>query len=39
MIKKSVEKALNEQITREIYSSLLYLSMAGYYTNKNLSGF
>ena len=39
MFKKSIEKALNEQITREIYSSLLYLSMAGYYTNMNLSGF
>jgi len=39
MINKKVEKALNEQITREIYSSLLYLSMAGYYTIKNLSGF
>jgi ferritin len=39
MIKKSLEKALNEQITREIYSSLLYLSMAGFYTRQNLSGF
>jgi ferritin len=39
MIKKSLEKALNEQITREIFSSLLYQSMAGYYTRQNLSGF
>lgn len=39
MIKKSIEKALNEQITKEIYSSLLYLSMAGYYTSVNLKGF
>ncbi|MFC2131057.1 ferritin [Bacteroidota bacterium] len=39
MIKKTVEKALNEQVTREIYSSMLYLSMAGYFTAKNLTGF
>lgn len=39
MIKKSLENALNEQITREIYSSVLYLSMAGFYTRANLSGF
>ena len=39
MIKKTVEKALNEQVTREIFSSLLYLSMAGYFTTQNLTGF
>lgn len=39
MIKKEIEQALNEQITREIFSSLLYLSMAGYYKNQNLNGF
>lgn len=39
MIKKEIEKALNDQITREIYSSLLYLSMAGYYQSQNLNGF
>src|SRR3989339_350152 len=39
MIKKKIQEAINEQITREIYSSLLYLAMAGYYTRMNLTGF
>jgi ferritin len=39
MIKKNIQDEINEQITREIYSSILYLSMAGYFTAKNLTGF
>lgn len=36
---KTLEKALNKQITNEYYSSYLYLSMAGYFDSKNLPGF
>ena len=32
-------KAMNEQITKELYSSYLYLSMAAYFEAKGLSGF
>ena len=39
MIKEVIQNAINTQIAREIYSSNLYLSMAGYYTTKNLHGF
>ncbi len=39
MIKEVIQSAINLQIAREIYSSNLYLSMAGYYTTKNLHGF
>ncbi len=39
MIKKVIEDALNQQLTREMYSSNLYLSMAGFYHSINLSGF
>lgn len=39
MIKDSVVKALNEQFTKEMYSSNLYLSMAAYYQSINLPGF
>lgn len=39
MIKKVVEEAINQQIIREMYSSNLYLSMAGYYHSINLNGF
>lgn len=38
MISKKLEKAINEQIAKEIYSSNLYLSMAGYYQSKSLNG-
>lgn len=34
-----MEKALNEQINAELYSSYLYLSMAAYFESKNLKGF
>lgn len=39
MIKKVVEEAINQQIVREMYSSNLYLAMAGYYHTINLNGF
>ncbi|RLB01275.1 MAG: ferritin [Deltaproteobacteria bacterium] len=39
MIKKSIEKALNEQINAELYSSYLYLSMSSYFHSVNLPGF
>jgi ferritin len=39
MIKKTVEEAINKQITREMYSANLYLSMASYYHSINLNGF
>ena len=39
MIKETIVQAINEQITREMYSSNLYLAMAGYFQSVNLSGF
>lgn len=36
---KRLETAINEQITKEFYSSNLYLSMAAYFEKKSLSGF
>ena len=39
MIKKILEEALNTQISNEIYSSNLYLSMAAFYHELNLNGF
>ena len=39
MISKKMEKALNEQVNKEYFSSYLYLSMAAYFENKNLKGF
>ncbi|MER3328977.1 MAG: ferritin-like domain-containing protein, partial [Candidatus Kapaibacterium sp.] len=38
MISKKLEKAINEQIAKEIYSSNLYLSMAGYFSSISLAG-
>lgn len=38
MLKKNVEKALNEQINAEYYSAYLYLSMASYCQAKDLIG-
>ena len=38
MIKKSVEDICNRQIERELYSSLLYLSMASWAETKGFSG-
>ncbi|MCT4660764.1 MAG: ferritin [Tissierellales bacterium] len=39
MLKASLEKAINEQITAEMYSAYLYLSMAAYFEEQNLPGF
>jgi ferritin len=39
MIGKKMEKALNEQINKEIYSAYLYLSMSAYSARIGLSGF
>lgn len=34
-----IEQALNDQINEELYSAYLYLSMAAYFHDMNLSGF
>jgi len=39
MITKTMQDAINEQINKEFYSSYLYLSMAAYFSDKNLPGF
>lgn len=39
MIKKTIEDAINAQITREFYSSNLYLAMSSYFQSINLPGF
>lgn len=39
MLNKEIEKLLNEQINKELYSAYLYLDMANYYADNNLSGF
>ena len=39
MINKSMQDAINNQINKELYSSYLYLSMAAYLEDRNLSGF
>ena len=39
MIGKAVQDAMNEQINKEFFSSYLYLSMAAYFEDKNLTGF
>ena len=39
MINKKIEKALNNQVNAEMYSAYLYLAMAAYFENTNLSGF
>jgi ferritin len=38
-IKEKVQKAVNKQINRELYSSYLYLSMSAYFESINLRGF
>ena len=38
MIKKDLEKALNEQLNREFYSAYLYLSMASYLDSIGMKG-
>jgi ferritin len=39
MLSKKVAKALNEQVTKEIASSYLYLQMAAWFETQNLKGF
>jgi len=39
MIEKAMQDAMNEQINKELFSSYLYLSMAAYFEDKNLTGF
>lgn len=39
MIGKAMQDAMNEQINKEFFSSYLYLSMAAYFEERNLSGF
>jgi ferritin len=39
MMKKKVEKALNDQLNAELYSSYLYLSMSSWFSSQNLDGF
>jgi len=39
MINKPMQDAMNDQINKELYSSYLYLSMAAYLEDRNLSGF
>ena len=39
MISKTMQDAINAQITREYYSSYLYLSMAAYFESESLPGF
>jgi ferritin len=38
MIKKAIEKAINDQINAELFSSYLYLSMAAYFESIDLPG-
>lgn len=37
-MQKKIEEAFNEQLNAEFYSSYLYLSMANYFSAKNLDG-
>lgn len=39
MINESMQKAINEQINKELYSAYLYLSMSAYFETRNLPGF
>jgi ferritin len=39
MLNEKMEKALNDQLNAEMYSSYLYLSMASYFQSINLNGF
>ncbi len=39
MLSKKMEKALNDQINAEIFSTYLYLSMAAWFHSRKLSGF
>lgn len=39
MVNETMEKALNAQLNAEVYSGYLYLSMAAYFEDTDLSGF
>ncbi|MCX5770418.1 MAG: ferritin [Candidatus Hydrogenedentes bacterium] len=39
MLNKKVQKAINDQITAELYSANLYLSMSAWFDSMNLKGF
>ena len=39
MLKEKIQKALNQQVNAELYSSYLYLAMASYFESINLKGF
>ena len=39
MLKKNIEKTINQQINAELWSSYLYLSMSTYFESISLSGF
>lgn len=39
MLSKTMEKALNEQINKEMFSSYLYLAMSAYLSTQYLEGF
>lgn len=39
MIKKEMERLLNEQFHREMFSAMQYLAIASFYEDKNLDGF
>jgi len=39
MISKKLEKAINEQINKELYSEYYYLGMAAYFDDEGLPGF
>jgi len=39
MISKKIQKALNEQLNAEFYSSYFYLSMSAYFESNDLQGF
>ncbi len=38
MLNEKMEKALNDQINEELYSSYLYLAMSAWFESENLSG-
>lgn len=39
MISKTLEKAINEQINKELFSEYLYISMQAWFAGENLDGF
>lgn len=39
MLKEKVEMLLNQQVTHELYSAQLYLSMSAWFSSKSLDGF